>query len=80
MDTWQTRFTQARRFWTVAEALKGTPDEEDGAKHADQLVEVLRQRTPAQYHGDQLSSRTVSKVLEQAQRFIEWADSILPSR
>ena len=26
MDTWQTRFTQARRFWTVAEALRDGPD------------------------------------------------------
>ena len=61
----------------LQEACKGKVWEKAAAERARQLVELLRHKTEVQYVGKPLSAQRLSKIMKQAERFIEWAASIL---
>lgn len=59
-------------------ACKGTALEQEAPQRAGQLTDVVKQKSPLQYYGKQLSAETVSRVMGQAKRFIEWVEESLP--
>jgi len=69
--------TEAADFLKLA--CKGTQWERDAGGKSRQLLELLRQKNDAQYLGKPLSSDRVSKIMKQVERFMEWAESILPA-
>jgi hypothetical protein len=42
-----------------------------------QLSQVLQQKNVSQYQGVPLSDAVAGRVLKQAERFVEWAESVL---
>jgi hypothetical protein len=43
------------------------------------LLELIRQKNIAQYSGKPMSRAMVTRILKQAERFIEWAGNVLPA-
>ena len=76
------RRSRGRSHTEAAQALqevcRGTPWENDAATRARQLVEILRHKNAIQYEGRRLSRTEAERILRQAARFIEWAETILP--
>ena len=68
--------TEATRV--LKRACRGTPLEPEATRRVQQLTEVLRQKTPAQYYGQQVSPDTAQRVMKQAERFIRWVEQALP--
>ena len=58
-------------------ACKGTAWEKDASDRSRQLLAMLRQKTAVQYLGKPLPADKVETILKQAERFIEWTDSLL---
>ena len=69
--------TEAAEYLKLA--CKGTPWEEDARDKSRQLVEMLRQKTAAQYLGKPLGADRVEKIMKQAERFMEWVEDLLPA-
>jgi len=68
--------TEAARI--LQDACKGTRWEQEAANKARHLVSVIRHKNAAQYHGEPLSQRVVDRIMQQAERFLEWAQEIVP--
>jgi len=62
---------------TLQEACKGTRHEEEAARRAEQLTQVLRHKAAAQYLAAPLSAEVAARTLKQAERFLKWAESVL---
>jgi hypothetical protein len=62
----------------LQEVCRGTAWEGDAAKRSRQLVGILRLKTAVQYEGRLLDVADANRVMRQARRFIEWAQTILP--
>jgi len=62
----------------LREACKGKVWEEAASERSRQLLELLRQKNEAQYLGKPLPAERVAKIMKQAERFLEWAASVLP--
>jgi len=62
----------------LQDACKGTEWEQEGAQRSRQLVEMLRQKSVAQYEGKPMGSDVAERVMKQARRFLEWASRVLP--
>jgi hypothetical protein len=59
-------------------ACRGTALEQEVGQRAQQLVDVLQQKTPSQYYGKQIDDDTAQRVMKQAERFIRWVEATLP--
>jgi len=59
-------------------ACKGTQWEAETAQKADQLSQVLEAKSASQYRGTALRADVADRVMKQAQRFLEWTETILP--
>lgn len=64
---------------SLKEACRGKVWEKEASERSRQLLELLRHKNEAQYLGKPLSSERISKIMRQAERFVEWAASILPA-
>jgi len=64
----------------LREVCRGTPWEQAAGQRAQQLLEVLRQKNAAQYQGRDLSPAQAAKIMRQAERFLTWAQEVLPAR
>ena len=62
----------------LQEVCRGTRWEEEAAARSRQLVDVLRDKTAIQYDGRSLTPAEAERLMKQALRFIEWAESVLP--
>ena len=58
-------------------ACKGTAWEKDASERSRQLLAMLRQKTAVQYLGKPLPTDKIETIMKQAERFIEWVDSLL---
>lgn len=58
-------------------ACKGTTWEKDASDRSRQLLAMLQQKTAVQYLGRPLPADRIATIMKQAERFIEWADSVL---
>ena len=67
--------TEAARI--LQEACKGTRWEQEAPKKARQLVGLIHYKNAAQYRGEALSQQVVDRIMQQAERFIEWAAEIV---
>ena len=47
-------------------------------RRAQQLADVLEQKSPSQYYGKQITPDTAERVMKQAERFIKWVRETLP--
>lgn len=63
----------------LKQACKGKAWEKEAADKSKQLLELLCQKNEAQYLGKPLSRDRVSKIMKQAERFIDWTATVLPS-
>ena len=68
--------TEAAVF--LREACKNTRWEEESGPKAQQLLNLVRQKSAAQYHGSVFTIDETDRVMKQAERFIRWAESVLP--
>jgi HEPN domain-containing protein len=57
---------------------QGTQWEQEAATRAQQLTEVLQEKTAVQYEGRPIGARAADRVMKQAARFLEWAEAVLP--
>jgi hypothetical protein len=60
-------------------ACKGTEWEQEAARSAERLAQVLQQKNAAQYSGTVLPAQVSERVIKQAERFVEWAERVLGS-
>jgi hypothetical protein len=63
----------------LKEACKGKVWEKEASEKSRQLLELLRQKNEAQYLGKPLAADRVATIMKQAERFIDWAATILPT-
>ena len=63
----------------LQEACRGSVWEEQAAQTAQQLRDIIRLKSAAQYGGRPLSAATVAKLLRQVERLIEWVEEVLES-
>jgi HEPN domain-containing protein len=61
----------------LTRACKGSPWEHEASQRGQQLSQVLQQKNVSQYQGVPLSDAVAGRVLKQAERFVEWAESVL---
>ena len=61
----------------LTRACKGTSWEHEASQRGQQLAQVLQQKNVSQYQGVPLSDAVAGRVLKQAERFVEWAESVL---
>ena len=59
-------------------ACKGTALETEAPRRAQQLADVLEQKSPSQYYGKQIAPDTAERVMRQAERLITWVRETLP--
>jgi hypothetical protein len=62
----------------LQDVCRGTAWEDDAAKRSRQLVDILRLKTAVQYGSRVLRADELKRLMGQARRFIEWAETILP--
>jgi hypothetical protein len=62
----------------LQEVCRGTMREADAARRSRQLVDILRLKTAVQYESRVLRADELKRLMSQARRFIEWAQTILP--
>jgi HEPN domain-containing protein len=63
----------------LTRACKGTPWEPEASQRGQQLTQVLQQKNASQYYGTVLPAAVAERVMKQADRFIEWAETVLAS-
>ena len=63
----------------LTRACKATEWERDVAQHAQQLVAILQQKSASEYHGRVLDADAADRVMKQAERFLAWAEEVLPN-
>lgn len=69
--------SHARATGEMQAACKGTHHENEAAKRAKQLAEVLEHKTTVQYRGQPIRPDTADRIMKQAQRFIDWVEDVL---
>ena len=67
--------TEAARI--LREACKGTRWEDEAAPKVRQLLAIISHKNAAQYTGRLLSQETADRIIQQAERFLEWAEQIV---
>ncbi|MBM3475835.1 MAG: hypothetical protein FJX75_21415 [Armatimonadetes bacterium] len=60
----------------LTQACRGTRWEREVRGRARQLEALIRMKAAAQYSGRRLSVPEVSRILRQAERFIDWAEAV----
>lgn len=75
--------TNSGKSHTEAAALlrqvcRGTSAEREASAQSSRLAELIRQKDDVQYHGRAYTLEQTTRVMAQAERFITWAESILP--
>ena len=61
----------------LMQACKGTPWEPEASQRGQQLTQVLQQKNASQYYGTLLPAAVAERVMKQADRFLEWAETVL---
>jgi hypothetical protein len=67
--------TEAARM--LQEVCRGTRWEQAAAQRSRQLLDLLRQKNAAQYHGRPLTRENVDRIMRQVERFVEWAEEVV---
>lgn len=70
--------SHAEAITALKKACQGIALERQVAQRVRQLTDVLQQKSPSQYYGQQVHPDTTQRVMTQARRFIEWVEEILP--
>jgi hypothetical protein len=66
---------QASRM--LQEVCRGTRWEAEASVKARQLLEVVRQKSTAQYNGVPLAPDVVARIIKQTHRFVIWAEDVV---
>jgi hypothetical protein len=62
----------------LQQVCQGTPWEQEAALKSKQLLEVIQHKEAAQYTGRRLRPEEVDRIMKQVERFLAWAQEILP--
>lgn len=64
---------------SLKQACRGKAWEKQAADKSRQLLDLLHEKNAVQYLGKPLGRRRLSTIMKQAERFMDWAATILPS-
>jgi len=68
--------TQAVQF--LRRACAGTEWEQEAATRVRQFADVLQLRSAVEYQGRPIKRERAERLMKQAKRFVEWAETVLP--